>query len=77
MKGSWFHPTIVSDERIMSDENMATPNRTKVELGNAGDIAYWTRTLAATEAQLKAAIGAVGRDPAKVREQVCKMVARP
>jgi hypothetical protein len=64
----------MSDE---NDENIASPDRTKVELGNAGDIAYWTKTLAATKAQLKAAIAAVGRDPAKVRDQVCTTIARP
>ena len=38
---------------------------------------YWLTSLAVTEAQLKAALQAVGSEPGKVREYLAKTVARP
>ena len=63
----------------MTDQTVssALSGRTQVTIDNPDTLRYWTEALGATEAQLKAAIAAVGTDPASVRDYVCKTVARP
>lgn len=42
-------------------------DNTKISLTEQWEIDYWTQELGVTEAQLRAAVGAVGNSAAKVR----------
>ena len=58
----------------MADETSpsALSGRTQVTIDRPDDLRYWTKTRGATETQLKFAMEAVGTEPAKVRDYVCK-----
>jgi len=43
------------------------PNRRFISLDEAGEAQYWIKALDTTEAQLRAAIAAVGNQPVNVR----------
>jgi len=51
--------------------------RQRIDPDDPAQLHYWLTSLAVTEAQLKAAVQAVGAEPGKVREYLAKTVARP
>ena len=59
------------------NERKADKPRSRINPDDPAQLHYWLTSLAVTEAQLKAAVQAVGSDPVKVREYLGKMVARP
>ena len=54
----------------MTDDprNRGEPDRSRINLNEEHEVRYWTKALGATEAELRAAVEAVGPTPDKVRE---------
>jgi hypothetical protein len=48
------------------------PDRSKVNVNEAWEVAYWTREFGVSEAQLRAAVRAVGTSTAAVRKHLGK-----
>ena len=46
------------------------PDRTRINVGEPGEVAYWTKELGCSEAQLRAAVKAVGPMVASVRNHL-------
>ncbi len=53
----------------MTDDkkNRGDPDRSLINLSEPYEVAYWTKKLGVSEAQLRAAVRAVGSSAAKVR----------
>ena len=49
----------------------------RIDLNDAGQVRYWTTNLAVTDAQLRAAVEAVGSEPQKIRDYLARTIARP
>jgi len=60
----------------MNERKQADPGQ-QINPDDPTQLHYWLTSLAVTEAQLKAAVQAVGSEPGKVREYLGKTVARP
>lgn len=58
----------------MSDDlkNRGPADRSKISLTEPWEVAYWTKALGVTEAQLRAAVKAVGHGAAAVRKHLGK-----
>jgi hypothetical protein len=58
----------------MSDDlkNRGPADRAKVNVNEAWEVQWWTKSLGCTEAQLKAAVKAVGTSVAAVRVHLAK-----
>ena len=54
----------------MTDDprNRGEPDRSRINLNEEHEVRYWTKALDATEAELRAAVEAVGPTADKVRE---------
>jgi hypothetical protein len=60
----------------MKERKQDDPHQS-IDPDDPAQLHYWLTSLAVTEAQLKAAVQAVGGEPGKVREYLGKTVARP
>jgi len=69
--GVLFEP---ATETAMSDDrnNVGRPDRDRINVNEDHELRYWTKALGVDEAQLRAAVKAVGPTAAAVREHLKK-----
>jgi Protein of unknown function (DUF3606) len=74
-RGRWLvrrHNGQTALETTMADDRSkrGPPDRTRINVGEAHEVAYWTKELGCSEAQLRAAVKAVGPMVASVRNHL-------